>query len=375
MIKTFIHVLPLNHHKSVVIFLVTIIIFLSTNERRLKGRHLFFIELQNGYENNLSILKGFLPSGLSNIYFFKGNREMISCLSKYKNVELYFHQLPSVKLRFLFFIYYTLIRKIQYNWIAWGGDLYDNNYYRIILKDSTSHRSLKNTAVYFVNKLFVRKLKFICSIPDDYKTFKLLYLHSTAVHKRFFYPNKNILKFSKTLSSYKKNVNILISHSASKENNHLEIIERLEGLKECDNVTIYAVLSYGGDMNYINSIVSEGKKKFGKNFIPIVNFMDLEQYNIFLEKIDIAYFASNRQSSLFTSVTMLSAGVKMILKSSTSTYSFFIKNGVKVYDFNQTSNIKDILNIDFHDIERNSKIIKNMYSEKSILRMYQDIFK
>jgi hypothetical protein len=71
---------------------------------------------------------------------------------------------------------------------------------------------------------------------------------------------------------------------------------------------------------------------------------------------------------------MLSAGVKMILKSSTSTYNFFIKNGVKVYDFNQTHDIEDILNIDFHDIERNSKIIKNMYSEKSILRIHQDIF-
>ena len=167
----------------------------------------------------------------------------------------------------------------------------------------------------------------------------------------------------------------MISHSASKENNHLEIIERLEGLKECDNTTIYAVLSYGGDMNYINSIVSEGKKKFGKNFIPVVDFMNSEQYNIFLQKIDIAYFASNRQSSIFTSVTMLSAGVKMILKPSTSTYSFFIKNGVKVYAFNQPHHIEDILNIDFHDIERNSKIIKNMYSEKSILRIHQGIFK
>jgi len=374
-IKTVIHVLPLNHHKSVVTFLTTIIVFLSTNKEHLKGKHLFFIELQNGYENNISVLKSLIPSSLSNVYFFKSNREMISCLSKYKNVELYFHQLPSVKLRFLIFIYCTLFRKIQYNWIVWGGDLYDNNYYRIILKDPISHRNLKNTVVYFVNKLFVRRLKSTCSISGDYKAFKLLYPNSTAVHKRFFYPNKNILKFSKTLSSYKKNVNILISHSASKENNHLEIIERLEGLKECDNVNIYAVLSYGGDMNYINSIVSEGKKKFGKNFIPVVDFMNSEQYNIFLEKIDIAYFASNRQSSIFTSVTMLSAGVKMILKSSTSTYNFFIKNGVKVYDFNQTHDIEDILNIDFHDIERNSKIIKNMYSEKSILRIHQDIFK
>ena len=107
MIKTVIHVLPLNHYKSVVTFLTTIIVFLSTNKKHLKGKHLFFIELQNGYENNFSVLKGLISSSLSNVYFFKGNRELIFCLSKYKNVELYFHQLPSVKLRFLIFIYCT----------------------------------------------------------------------------------------------------------------------------------------------------------------------------------------------------------------------------------------------------------------------------
>ena len=85
-------------------------------------------------------------------------------------------------------------------------------------------------------------------------------------------------------------------------------------------------------------------------------------YAEFLTSIDIAYFSTDRQSSIFTTISMLSRGVKVIMKSSVSPYKFYSKNGIKVYDLYKQQSLHEILSLDSDTLFNNSLQIQCLWS-------------
>jgi len=104
-------------------------------------------------------------------------------------------------------------------------------------------------------------------------------------------------------------VNILLGHSACENERHIETIKLLQKYVD-ESIKIYCPLSYGLD-SYRNLVIQEGKKIFGKKFIPILHYIRQEQYFQFLRTMDIAVFPLKKTEGESTLLLLEAASVKI----------------------------------------------------------------
>lgn len=104
-------------------------------------------------------------------------------------------------------------------------------------------------------------------------------------------------------------VNILLGHSAYENGNHIEGLKLLQKYAD-ENIKIYCPLSYGL-VTYSNFVIQEGKKIFGKKFIPILHYIRQEQYFQFLRTMDVAVFPLTRTAGESTFLLLEAASVKI----------------------------------------------------------------
>ena len=120
-------------------------------------------------------------------------------------------------------------------------------------------------------------------VEDDELVLRRLYPRTKAKYIRLLYPNPGIEKY---INRKETAVNILISHSASRSNRHIDAIQLISDQLQNKNIKVFAVLSYGGDEDYINLVIKKGKELLGECFYPIMDFMPVREYSFFLKKID-----------------------------------------------------------------------------------------
>lgn len=130
---------------------------------------------------------------------------------------------------------------------------------------------------------------------------------------------------------------ILIGNSSAPENQHIEMLEKLGYLKE-ENINIICPLSYGDEI-YREEVIKKGKDIFGDKFIPITDYMDIEEYHALLSTCDIGIFNNNRQQALGNIWILLRMGKKLYIRSDNSMWKHFKDLGFKIYD---TIDIKEI---------------------------------
>lgn len=126
-------------------------------------------------------------------------------------------------------------------------------------------------------------------------------------------------------------VNILLGHSAAEYSNHEKGFEILNEYKNKD-IRIYSPMSYGID-EYRKKVISKGKEIFGDKFIPITEFMELDEYIKFIEKIDIAILPLKRMAA-------------------TTTIKYLDAFGKKIYMTKDMAEHYKSLNIEINDIAK-----------------------
>jgi dTDP-N-acetylfucosamine:lipid II N-acetylfucosaminyltransferase len=177
-----------------------------------------------------------------------------------------------------------------------------------------------------------------------------------GIEYRAGFYNQNF-DLSSTLSKRVKSDNtlkILVGNSSTEANNHLDCFDWLSNL-ELANVEIICPLSYG-DATYRDKIICEGEKYFGKNFKPVVNFLDKTKYIELLNEVDLAVFFHNRSQAFGNIISLITLGKKVFLKSRNPFYKYLNNIGVNVYNANEKPSLikKNI----FASIE-NKEHIKN----------------
>lgn len=88
------------------------------------------------------------------------------------------------------------------------------------------------------------------------------------------------------VARYKKN--ILLGHRGTEENNHIEILKKLDKY-DSKKFDVYVPLSYG-NVEYIKKVEQYVSKYSKGNIIIIKEFMDFPEYAKFLSRMDIAIF-------------------------------------------------------------------------------------
>lgn len=285
---------------------------------------------------------------------------IIRQIKKKENEKTYLHGLFNPYLILgLFFIPKNLEKC---NWLIWGGDLYS-------YIERKSNNVIKNKYYSIENNVKKNFGGYITQVKGDYELAKK-WFGAKGKHYDCFMYLSNLYVDKEVKKIEKEDIYIQVGNSSTLSNNHFEILDKLEKFKD-KKIKLFCILSYG-DKEYAKKVIAYGKKKFGEKFIPIVNFMKIEEYLEFISKIDIAIFAHNRQQGVGNVTSLLSMGKTVYLKKEVTTYKMLKELGVVIGEF---ENFDYLDLIEENDIKKNKEILKKRFSEERLLEDLKNVFK
>lgn len=278
--------------------------------------------------------------------------------------KIIIHSLASPFLLFLLMFNFKVTQKFY--WIIWGKDLY--------FKQCVNMKKPINRLYEFFRRKALKNVKHvITNVEADYELAvqwygldaELVYVEGTA----YPYNSKDAIMDIKHKNKLNK---ILLGNSASVSNNHLQALEKL---KKQDNgeMTITAPLSYGSNEKYINTVIEKGKELFGDRFIPIVDFMPLDEYNKILCDMDVAFFFHDRQEAFCNTLTLLGNGKKVYLRTESTLWDYFKQKNMIVHNSNEVDG--DLLKPDDAEILRNNSLIVSKIRDKDLsIKLWEELF-
>lgn len=327
--------------------------------------------------------------GIENVQIINSTYDLINCIEE--SSEIFIH--------YLFDYFCEIMCKFNIskpiNWICWGGDFY--NYIDIEMYDTMTKEILKELGVdanktinknniqYIYRKRALRKIsKILISNKEDFDEIKNKFIIN-AKYTTFTYPNpvdfisfnKNNVELIKDKYRFKKKFKylILLGNSANPSNNHVEILYELKKLNSKDFAVIVP-LSYGGYDSYVNYVIKLGKKLLGKQFIPITEYIESEEYFEILKQVDVAIFNHNRQQARGNIRILLYLGKKVYIKNTITTFSYFKSIGLRLYDISEINKkkIDEIASVSYEDKENNRDKIYMNFSTNKCLQYINEIF-
>jgi len=265
-------------------------------------------------------------------------------------------------------------------WSVWGSDAYDhfkvqNNFEPItsVTQKSTLFQKLKDSYFFTFYHLMKYRIKplskelellqlidyVITVLPNEFKVVK----NEFGLVAKYIDYNYGINNFDK-FSDRSLGNSILVGNSATSTNNHLDVFEII---KSTTNMDIIVPLSYGAYdyEDYKENIISEGRRIFNKNFLPIENFMNLHDYRELTFSCNTVIMYHIRQQALANILMSLFQGMRLFLNSKSITYSFLKDQGMIVFDLKKDYKLIGVeLNED--DKQINKQLVLNLTSRKVI---------
>jgi len=364
-----IHVMPMGMHKTMPVFASLIYSFFQRSREQFSAEHDFLFQWdgdQRLISDFESRTRGFpLPRKA----FFRSDFLLLLRLMRGAD-EIYFHQIPSVKLRLLVSLT-SMFFRIRFNWIVWGGDLYQQD---PLLKGGVKTSVFRAFVQRRINALFVSRLHKLCAIKDDLDTFNRLYPHAAAKQHFFNYPVDIAPDYCRSRGGRVRAQSVLISHSAAKSNNHFLALDALSKIDD-KRMRVYSILSYGASPRYVCTVVERGRALFGDRFIPIVNFMDSCEYSDFLSKIDVSLMIPERQAAGLSILAMLASGIKVYYRASVSPSKQYLSLGFYLYDADELSSLSadDFLSLDESINLENSGNVGKAFCDSRIISTFRSI--
>lgn len=251
-----------------------------------------------------------------------------------KTDKVFLHSFQDPRFIIIFTILFNKLDKIY--WVVWGGDLYSFNSLPWYTK--------------FIKKKLIQKFGGIIVLVDGdgdlaRQTFKLatdfdiqqcMFYLSTMLYKKKLQVSDNELNFNLETND----INILLGNSGDPTNKHKEVLLWLSGIKKQTqlNFKVFCILSYGGSEIYKQEIQDLGKTHFNNDFVCLTKFIAVEEYNYFLNKMDVAIFAMQRQQALGNIVTLLEGGTTVFLNKSSPTCDWLSSKNIYFKNY-QSENI------------------------------------
>ncbi len=292
-------------------------------------------------------------------------------------------------------------RSIKLCWFSWGYDIYENQPPLLplvkinnIYGDRTLEISqLKNDSVITTKQKIRKKISeylwpiskemlessinridfFSGVIPDEYDLLST-YSFFNARKILFSYPSSNdIFSYEKIDSDVLvTGINILIGNSATETNNHLDVFDLLV-MMNLEGRQLVVPLSYGNQC-YKDKVIEVGKTLFDDKFVPITDFLPLDDYKSLLNSCSVAIFAHERQQAVGNILISLWNGSKVYLSKNSVVYKYFASLGLYIYSIQD-----DFCDMSFssllssNQIIENRKIISKHYSNEGIVNKIEKI--
>ncbi len=344
------------------------------NENFPKDEHKFII-----IHNKNEKLKSIKIDGISNIEILDLRCEVNELI---KSIQLS----TNIFIHFMFDYCCEIVTRFCKNkpiyWKMWGGDLYyyiDSKIYDAQTKKILSDINFnindapidKFSLQYIYRRVAMRRInKVLCGFKRDYDIANEKFIIS-GEHIPFIYPNpikyilmdkqKNI-ETKPNIIKEKRKYLIQLGNSGDPSNNHIEVINQLSKINS-NEFNVVVPLSYG-NQNYINFLVKEGYRLLGDRFIPILNYLDSDEYYNILNQVDVAIMNHNRPQGFGNILPLIYLGKKVYLKSSISTTYELCKKGIKVFNVEDLKykNINDLICIDEETKLLNRNLVLENYN-------------
>lgn len=308
------------------------------------------------------------PDTLRNRIIFTGNlrKFFLTFSSSFRNCrQIYFHYLPYGPSLFTWFFSSNLLRKST--WIIWGGDVFPAD---------SSNGNIIASVYEMLRRRIIKKIPRIAGLlEEDFEIVRNRY-HTKASFSQVFYPypiNFSLLAELKTNYIPSSEKTILLGNSASRSNNHLEILLKLEPLKN-EPIKILCPLSYGSTGKYVGLIAEKGKEIFRDKFIPLLDFIEPAEYLKIISGVDVVIMNHQRQQGLGNVFPMLFLGKKVYIRSDASSFNFLKGLGCIINDTLLIDKEFDsIFSSDEASLKRNSEIIFNLLSEENYVLMWKNL--
>jgi hypothetical protein len=273
------------------------------------------------------------------------------------------HSLASPALLLFLTLFPVLQKKVV--WIIWGKDLH---FYRLINRKRFYHRIYEWFRIKSIRNIGT----IVTSIREDYDILKEIYQVSgnfIECNALYFYSFSNSLGEVSDSSELKT---ILLGNSGSESNKHKEAIQILSTKKE--NISIvYCPLSYGGSKKYREEIIEFGNRLFGDKFVPLVDFIPLEQYKQILAEVDIGIFNHDRQEGLANVWTLIFLGKTIYLKNDVSSALYFRRVGIKINSVEDICKI-GLISQECEILKENQQVLLQIMSAENSVESWKKIF-
>ena len=164
---------------------------------------------------------------------------------------------------------------------------------------------------------------------------------------------------------------ILLGNSSTPSNRHKVVLEELKKVENLDRKVI-TPLNYG-DQEYKKDILEIGKNTVGVNFVPLTDFMPLEEYTSTIQDCSHVIMAHKRQQGFGTIMTTLYGGAKLYLSETSPFYSWLKKLGIAVYSIENELLAELKLELTEELKASNKEIVSQYLSERSILQKLKEV--
>lgn len=321
------------------------------NIEYLNNRYIYFRpskKIKLKHIKNESLIE-FLPT--------KKQLKILLCESKYDILILHSLTLNSS-------ILLHIPKKIKVVWLSWGWDIYTDtsfsclsnlpiklSLYKPITRKYLNHdiritinRLLRNLYFFYRRKIIYRKMIQridFCStvLPNEEKL-----LHQCKYYKaQYFYfrygSSKSEIKYPHDLSSKFKGNKILFGNSSTLENNHLDIIEKLDQIN-LNKREIIVPLSYGDEI-YKKHLLSKIRFSIQK-YTPLLTFIPPEKYKEFICSCSHVIMGHIRQQGIGNIFLSIGNGCKVFLYKDSIAYQYLKSMGYYIYSIDDDLNEKEL---------------------------------
>lgn len=307
--------------------------------------------------------------------------EILRKLSQYKAIV--FHSL--FPLFFLRLIDYIDNKKVKFIWFFWGGEFYDNpqicakyignlTYLRFIhtflrIKIGYLRVKIRHHFREISIKKSIKKIDYIVANEEDFNIISRKWGGSMDKLEWYYFSIEETVG-KQLIDKTVQNNNVFIGNSATFTNNHLEIFKKLKKIELSDKKVIVP-LSYGNE-EYGKYIAKVGHKIWKNNFIPLMTFLEREQYNHYILNCGIVIFNHYRQQAAGNIITSLWLGSKVYMSERSSLYKYFINEGLILFSIERDLN-KNNPNV-FESLldeqkKKNRSILYKKFSKENILKL------
>lgn len=267
------------------------------------------------------------------------------------------HGLFDIRLYYILSPQPWLLRKCYWN--IWGGDLYIHQ---------AGFRGWRFRKDEFLRRWVIGRIGHVVScVKGDYELARQWYGSKAQFHRCIMYPS-NLFSGTPREQNHTGPVNIQVGNSADPSNNHMEVLEKLRD-QHCQDFNLFVPLSYG-NKTYAAAVIEAGIEMFGNRFFPMTEFMQLEQYLDFLEKIDIAIFAHRRQQGMGNLINLLGLGKKIFMRRDITTWTLFADLGIRVHDIEQM----ELTRLEDQVRRANQTRVSDYFTERRLCEQWAEIF-